>query len=113
MNLLNLSIYKLIQVSELDRWMNTDIDRYMTFHDRVFTFLDSIRIGQKVSVMSVCKPESYELFIKLCCMYMNLQNMDGSYLVFDNDNYTVLWRQWSTGNKTKYNINPEENEETE
>lgn len=73
---MDLSIYKLMDDSELDRFRDPDPPRFFRFQHKVYTLLDRLAVGQRVYLKDILKPEDYEVFIKCACAYILMHRRD-------------------------------------
>ena len=86
------STHRLNDDSELLPYME-DMPRYISFVNRVYNLLNSLEIGEGLSVDKVVKPENLDVFIKVVCCYILHENpfRPDSYIEF-NTEYTIITR---------------------
>lgn len=93
--MLDFKQYRLNQDSELDKFRNPDPERFIRFQFKVYTLLDSLEMGDKIDIVNKITPESYEVFIKVVCLYILMHRGDPiekSYIEFSED-YTMIYRK--------------------
>lgn len=92
---MNLSKYRLNRYSELNKWLYEDEARTMRFYRKVYEMLDNIPEGGTVFIPSICQESSFELFIKIVCLYISEMRRyttpEDSYLELSTD-YTTITR---------------------
>lgn len=92
---MDLSCYQLKSRNELKKWLNEDCERTMIFYRRVYTLLDELKPGVSIHIPDICKESSYELLIKMVCLYiLECSNYPGftcfsSYIEFSLDFCTI------------------------
>lgn len=98
--IMNLSKYKLKNISELDGFINLNPPRFCAFDDRVHSLLDNLPEGDIINVVDVVEEKSYEVFIKLVCSYITEKNMtrklEDSQVWFIDEEYNIIQRTHST-----------------
>lgn len=68
----NLKKYKLITMDWIDEYIEKlGLEGYCDFQKRVNNALDRLRPGKYYDIATDVKEEDQELFVKLCCGYIN------------------------------------------
>ena len=92
---MDLSIYKLNCITELDELIALSPSRFCLFQDQVYSILDRLPEGACICVSDIVKEKSYKAFIKLACAYILEKRVNGSWsdsFVEPNEDYTKFRR---------------------
>ncbi len=65
-------------------------DKFTTYIDNVYKLLDNLKVDEQLHVEKWCKPENYELFIKLATCYVSTSQCCYSF----NPEYTIIKRDF-------------------
>ncbi len=93
---MDLSIYRLNNISELDEFINSNPSKFWSFLDKVYDLLNSIPEGATINVSDIAKEKSYKVFIKTVCAYIieesNCIKLGDSYIEFRDEFYNQITR---------------------
>lgn len=69
---MNLQKYRLNDWSELSKFKDEmGIEEYNAYTDKVYSVLLNLPPGKFYSVNKLAKPENFDLFIKICCLFIH------------------------------------------
>ncbi|WP_321517456.1 hypothetical protein [uncultured Bacteroides sp.] len=93
---MDLSIYRLNSISELDEFIKLNPSRFWAFQDEVYAILNSISEGAVINVSDIVKEKSYEVFIKTVCEYIIEENnqieLGSPHIEFRDEFYNQITR---------------------
>mgnify|MGYP006869415795 CR=1 FL=1 len=75
---MDLSIYKLNCITELDEMIAVSPSRFCSFQEKVYSILDRLPEGACIYVSDIVKEKSYKAFIKLACAYILEKRANGN-----------------------------------
>ncbi len=93
---MDLSIYRLNTISELDEFINLNPSKFCEFQEQVYGRLNTLPEGEVLNVPDIVKEKSYKVFIKTVCAYiieeLNRIEMGDSFIEFKDELYNQIIR---------------------
>ena len=67
--------YRLERISDLERFIKYDRERYLAYNARLQDTLDRLPTGRTLTARDYALPRQYDLFTKLCCLRCFISRM--------------------------------------
>lgn len=104
---MDMSKYIMKDITELDKFIEMNPSRFCAFQDRVEAMLNNLQAGGTINVVDVVEEKSYELFVKLVCLYINekefTRKLEDSRVWFIDAEYNVIQRTTPLCTRKKMN----------